>query len=277
MGIWEHTSANHHGKGVGLLITHDWFKFLISSSHDENGRGVMALFGFKRGLQLAVINCYVPTLSSDTRVEHNRIILWVKNQVESLRTKGVRVILLGDFNGVVNPSIDRSSTDHTSTVPELSLFTWLTTRNFTDSFRLLHPTTPLFCNSSRVKGSRAVVNRLDMVWVSNDLAGFLLEVKSSHLVAPIRSDHALVAATFDVHTLVSPTPHHIQSAHCVKSKKILVDAASEEQWSDFSSQVEEFLPLYGQLESYGLAEYLQGDPETTYASPELLQTLHYRK
>ncbi|KAG0345495.1 hypothetical protein BGZ54_005549, partial [Gamsiella multidivaricata] len=61
--------------------------------------------------------------------------------------------------------------------------------------------------------------------------------------------------------------------HCVKSKKILVDAASEEQWSDFSSQVEEFLPLYGQLESYGLAEYLQGDPETTYASPELLQTL----
>ncbi|KAG0347487.1 hypothetical protein BGZ54_004895 [Gamsiella multidivaricata] len=225
----------------------------------------MALFGFKRGLQLAVINCYIPTLSSDTRVEHERIILWVKNQVESLRTKGARVILIGDFNSVVNPSMDRSSGDHTSTVPELPLFSWLDTRSFTDTFRLLYPTRPSFTFRD--------VSRLDMVWISSDLTSYLLDVKTTDLVAPIRSDHALVAVTFDLHTLVNPTSQRVRFAHCTKGKKILFDAANAEQWSTFSRQVEEFLPLHGQLEEYGLSEILNGDPKTTFATPELLATV----
>ncbi|KAG0344764.1 hypothetical protein BGZ54_005757, partial [Gamsiella multidivaricata] len=168
----------------------------------------MALFGFKRGLQLAVINCYVPTLSSETRVEHKRIILWVKSQVESLRAKGARVILISDFNGVVNPSMDRWSGDYTSTVPELPLFSWLDTRSFTDTFRLLYPTQPSFT----FRG----VSRLDMAWISSDLTSYLLDVKTNDLVAPIRSDQALVAANFDLHKLVNPTPQHVRFAHCTK-------------------------------------------------------------
>ncbi|KAI7820575.1 hypothetical protein BC939DRAFT_504993 [Gamsiella multidivaricata] len=160
-------------------------------------------------------------------LEHKRIILWVKSQVESLRAKGARVILISDFNGVVNPSMDRWSGDYTSTVPELPLFSWLDTRSFTDTFRLLYPTQPSFT----FRG----VSRLDMAWISSDLTSYLLDVKTNDLVAPIRSDQALVAANFDLHKLVNPTPQH--------------------------------------LEEYGLTEILNGDPESTLATPALLATV----
>src|SRR5579859_864012 len=60
-GLWNHTTTHYNGKGVGLIISHDWYKFLLTSDTDNNGRGITAVFGFKKGVRLAVINCYIPS------------------------------------------------------------------------------------------------------------------------------------------------------------------------------------------------------------------------
>ncbi|KAF9114782.1 hypothetical protein BGX27_009904, partial [Mortierella sp. AM989] len=92
-----------------------------------------------------------------------------------------------------------------------------------------------------------------MLWASPDLASFLLDVKSTTLTPPIRSDHALIATTFDIHTLVSPTPHTILRSHRVRGKKILIDKAED-----------------GNI---GLDDIFSDDPSAFIASPTLLANL----
>ena len=74
------------------------------------------------------------------------------------------------------------------------------------------------------------------------------------LVEPIRSDHKLVATTFDIHTLIDPTHHCTSKAHSSKRKKILYDKASDEQWTDFTRQIESKLPKFGRLDTMGLRD-----------------------
>ena len=57
-----------------------------------------------------------------------------------MRNAGNRILLLGDFNRVVSPLIDRAPDNLTSTTPQLDLFPWLSSGRFVDTFRFLHPT-----------------------------------------------------------------------------------------------------------------------------------------
>ncbi|KAF9176243.1 hypothetical protein BGZ50_001280, partial [Haplosporangium sp. Z 11] len=239
-GYWEHATTHHQGKGVGLLIKKEWTKHMISKAKDDNGRGIMVRFGFKGGFRLAVINCYIPSYTTDKRVEHERILAWVQQQITTHRDAGDRIILMGDFNAVVNPSIDRASDTNNSTTPELPLFPWLSARNFHDSLRLQQPTLRSYTFGE--------VSRIDMIWVTSDLASHILDTTTFALTDPIRSDHQLIATVFDVHALISPTPQTTLNQHYQKTKKIRPHAAEEEHWQAFRRQTETNLMRYGELD-----------------------------
>jgi exonuclease III len=215
-GIWNHTATHYNGKGVGILIHKTWSTYLTTTFSDQNGRGIGVLFGFKHGFQLAVINCYFPPKGSNTYTsDFQQLHEWVTTHVDKHRARGAHVLLLGDFNGVVNPAIDRVSTNRTSSTPELSLFPWLLERCFVDTLRSLHPSNPLFTFRSH---HQVDTSRIDMVWASAGLASYLLR---TDILAPEEfesTDHSLMLATFDLHTCVRPENQAILAAQRPKDK-----------------------------------------------------------
>jgi len=211
-GLWNHTETHFHGKGVGFLIHKSWATYLTTTFSDKNGRGIGVRFGFKHGFQLTVINCYFPpktsgTYSSDFQQLHN----WVTTQIDKHRRDGAHVLLLGDFNGVVNPAIDRNSTTKTTSTSELALYPWLSSRCFVDTFRLLHPTTPLFTFH---RPNEPDTSRIDMIWSSSGLAPYLLHTNTYEPDEFESSDHSMFLATFHLHTGECPTVSHCVSTRC---------------------------------------------------------------
>ncbi|KAG0308039.1 hypothetical protein BGZ99_001295, partial [Dissophora globulifera] len=94
------------------------------------------------------------------------------------------------------------------------------------------------------------------------------------LIEPIRSDHKLVATTFDLHTLIDPSRNQTEKAHRNKRKKILYDEATDEEWSDFRHQIESKLPEFGRLDTMGLGGLQESLDQQEYtATQELLETL----
>ncbi|CAO3574370.1 unnamed protein product [Mortierella alpina] len=56
-----------------------------------------------------------------------------------------------------------------------------------------------------------------MVWITADLAAYLLHTTTVELTAPIRSDHIMIVARFDIHTLVDAMPPEVLNAHYVRA------------------------------------------------------------
>ncbi|KAF9081033.1 hypothetical protein BGX29_004792, partial [Mortierella sp. GBA35] len=226
---------------VGLLIHKLWSKYLIETLSDNNGRGIGALFGFKHGFRLAVINCYFPPSGSDShKTDFQPLHDWVTAQVDKMQNDGTHILLMGDFNGVVNPAIDRASSNRTSSNPELRLFPWLSGRRYIDSYRSLNPTALSFTFRD--------VSRLDMVWASPGLASYLLGTGVLEPDELTPSDHAIMFSIFDLHTLIHPVDQAILAAERPRGKKLLLDDVDEEAWEAFADQIEEFMPTHSGLD-----------------------------
>ncbi|KAG0195387.1 hypothetical protein BGX33_003452, partial [Mortierella sp. NVP41] len=153
---------------------------------------------------------------------------WATAQIDKMQNAGVHVLLLGDFNGVVNPAIDRASSNRASSNPELRLFPWLSGRRYVDTYRSI---------------------RLDMVWASPGLASYLIRttVKAPDQLTP--SDHSIMLSTFDLHTLIHPADQAKLAAERPRGKKLLLDKVEEDSWEAYANQIEEFLPRYGGLDN----------------------------
>ena len=268
IGLWNHTTAHFNGKGVGLLIHKAWAQHLIERFDDGNGRGIGALFGFKHGFRVAVINCYFPPRGSNTReADFPQLHQWVTTQVDRMRNAGNHVLLLGDFNGVVDPAIDRSSDNHASATPELALFPWLMGGRFVDTYRFLHPTTTEYTFKD--------ISRIDLVWTSPGLAPYLLRSNITASDDMTSSDHAVMSATFDLHNLIHPMSQAEYSKLRVKGKKLQLEHVEEEAWDKFSSQIEVMLPRHGNLDLAPIIfpdDFLLG-PEMEPLPRDCLETL----
>ncbi|KAF9082699.1 hypothetical protein BGX29_003679, partial [Mortierella sp. GBA35] len=212
-GLWNHPTTHFNSKGVGLLVHKTWSKYIIETFSDNNGRGIGALFGFKHGFRLAVINCYFPPQGSNShKTDFQPLHEWATAQIDKMQNAGVHVLMLGDFNGVVNPAIDRASSNRASSNPELRF-------------------------------------RLDMVWASPGLASYLIRttVKAPDQLTP--SDHSIMLSTFDLHTLIHPADQAKLAAERPRGKKLLLDKVEEDSWEAYANQIEEFLPRYGGLDN----------------------------
>ncbi|KAK3804569.1 MAG: hypothetical protein JOS17DRAFT_781663 [Linnemannia elongata] len=268
-GIWNHTATHFHGKGVGLMIHKAWARHIVETFSDDNGRGIGVVFGFKNNCRVAVINCYFPPSGSNTEdVDFPLLYKWVKHHVDRMRNAGNRILLLGDFNRVVSPLIDRATDNHTSTTPQLGLFPWLSSGRFVDTFRFLHPTERAYTFKT--------TSRIDMVWASPGLASFLVRSAIIPRDTLTRSDHSVMLASFDLHTLIHPISQATLTTQRAKGKKLLLDKVDDEAWDAFTTQADNALRNHSQLlEAPALDQFPTAyghGPEATVFSRDYLQT-----
>jgi len=84
-GLWNHPTTHFNSKGVGLLVHKTWSKYIIETFSDNNGRGIGALFGFKHGFRLAVINCYFPPQGSNShKTDFQPLHEWATAQIDKV-------------------------------------------------------------------------------------------------------------------------------------------------------------------------------------------------
>ncbi|KAF9145660.1 hypothetical protein BGX20_006912, partial [Mortierella sp. AD010] len=74
---------------------------------------------------MRVINCYIPSDTTVYRDEIPAIENWIQKEYRDAQQDSIGVILMGDFNGVMNPQVDRSRVTGRSTAPETELLRWL--------------------------------------------------------------------------------------------------------------------------------------------------------
>ncbi|KAK3804689.1 MAG: hypothetical protein JOS17DRAFT_781629 [Linnemannia elongata] len=154
----------------------------------------MSHFGYHLGAHFRIVNCYVPaSRNEEGKKEFQELAEWAKKEIQEAKEKGMETIVCGDFNGVVNPSLDRSNEKKQNTNIENGLLAWLVENQFTDSFRELHPETRAY--------SFHDISRLDMIWLAGSLKGGLTEAGMMPLEGGIHSDHKAVFAELDVRTL----------------------------------------------------------------------------
>jgi len=154
----------HHG--VGLLLHTSLAKHVIKT--DRHGsRGLSLLLALPRK-HLRITTLHWPHTEEEARETRH----WCTNLQESDDDQGFENIWLGDFNAILNPTLDyRAVTTHRhSTSLGPGLLADLTRWNAVDTFRLLHPSTMAFSRPHFVHGEHVSSSRIDAIWVSFGLA-----------------------------------------------------------------------------------------------------------
>jgi hypothetical protein len=73
--------------------------------------------------------------------------------------------------------------------------------------------------------------------------------------------------------MVEPTSDEILAQHSKRTKKVIYDDIKEEDWINFSNQVEEFLPKYGKFEDLGIKDLVQPEMNTDIIPQHRLNTI----
>ncbi|OAQ35918.1 hypothetical protein K457DRAFT_1346351 [Linnemannia elongata AG-77] len=125
IGFWANATTREMGAGVASLVTELWQKHIIKRN-THKGRGISLDFGYHLGAHFRIVNCYVPASRDEERKrELQELTEWAKKEIQEAKEKGMETIVCGDFNGVVNPSLDRSSEKNQNTNIEKGLLEWL--------------------------------------------------------------------------------------------------------------------------------------------------------
>ena len=104
------------------------------------------------------------------------------------RKSNMHFIIIGDFNHIIQPSIDKSNGTN-SNFKKLLLHGWMMKQNFIDTFRELYLGKKEFTWSNRKDSTR-----IDQIWISDSLTFGLKEALIEEMTFETGSDYGLVAA-----------------------------------------------------------------------------------
>jgi exonuclease III len=130
--FWSSNDLEPRGTGVGLLIKKDIAKH-IQKVFRFNGRLLSVTLLFKGMSHILIIQVYLPSDKKSSRIYQTQIRKLIAEETK----KNTNIIIMGDFNAVVLPHLDRSSRgkDKFSTSshkPEIPLFDFFEDWAFTD-------------------------------------------------------------------------------------------------------------------------------------------------
>ena len=245
------------GRGIGMLISKRWHNH--GGRRDTCGsRGMAQDFNFYNGLKLVVINCYIPSGRANG-VEADKILTWVRTTYERAMREEREVILLGDFNGVMNPQADRKHQpgNYQGTQPETSLLKWVKLQPLQDAFRVLHPIERTFTFGD--------VSRLDMIFVSDRLAARLLTARHEDMHGIVASDHAMATASINMYNLINGLAKAITTT-TPKGVRFKFKSVTDEQWEEFRNETEIQLAQLSHDGTVGLQPFTSSDEKVSIAT-----------
>ena len=179
--IFSH--GDRQSRGILLHFAQHLNCNIVSSFNDPEGRFIIANVTIDKE-PITVVAVYLePQLSVDVT---SGILAEIMERVSQIGN--VRVIFCGDFNAVLDPSIDHvRGISHNPRNTMLSTFA--DTHELTDVWRMLHPDTRRFTCFS----TRGVMTHLDLFLCS---PSFLTNLEDSWIGTAFGSDHAPIYMSF---------------------------------------------------------------------------------
>jgi exonuclease III len=228
------TSDVHpQGSGVALLIEKEMAKHVYSVQRIE-GHIIVAVLLFRQS-RITIMQVYLPSNKKESN-RYQRLIRSIIN--EEAKHKNSRIIVMGDFNAVVNPATDRPSSSVRSHKwkPEAEIFYFLEDWGFTDIHNLWEMEIP----SPTWYSSRSH-SRIDYIWISDNIAINNVHSFSNQKINNVtESDHTLLTIKLFRKNFASSTKQKTSKA---KGFLHILDTGgtTEEQWQDYQDKIEKQL------------------------------------
>ena len=225
------TSPIHpQGSGVTLLVEKEMAKHVYSVKKIE-GHIIAITLLFKQN-RIMVMQVYLPSNKKESN-HYQRLIRSIIN--EESKHNNSKIIVMGDFNAVMNPAADRpnSSVKSHRWKPEAEIFYFLEDWGFTDIHNLWEMEMP----SPTWHSSRSH-SRIDYIWVSDNIATNNIHSFSNKKIYNVtESDHTLLTIKLFRKNLADLTK---QKTGKTKGSTVILDTSgtTNEQWQDFQDKIE---------------------------------------
>lgn len=163
--LWSFMPSNKVS-GAGVTLVWDARIPFRQPKTDKNGRLAAITLCSPSGVNVRVIGIYAPAsplVCLNEVIELHRDLL---NELSFARRNNLAVVVLGDFNDVVQGDLsfqphDRTYSTHAK-VKDFSIINCLQTRGMIDSFRAIHPQ---LHGATFHKHSKQRPSRLDQIWI----------------------------------------------------------------------------------------------------------------
>ena len=129
---------------------------------------------------------YIPPSDAEIAKELESLVQSRINEAQD----NVLIVVIGDFNYIVNPILDKSSQIDNNR--KLAMHTWLRERGFLDTFRYYNPYEKKFTWSNST-----VATRIDQIWVSSNAIDVMQDAEIYNMSTVTGSDHDLTFAKFE--------------------------------------------------------------------------------
>jgi exonuclease III len=167
LSLWSHSADDSRSAGTTLLFNRRRFcdTDINSQQIDVNGRFIVADITVAPSVVIRVAGVYAPNAPGDRQ----QFFIDLQESIESLPTNHSHDILLGDFNCISDPILDRirGSLVPSSLTGSLELAALASSLSTVDIWRHLHPTQQNVTWRSNTVGSR-----LDRIFVDRGLSQF---------------------------------------------------------------------------------------------------------
>jgi exonuclease III len=189
-GHIEYCHGTTNSKGVAVLFPSNYDVIVVSKQTDDDGRYIVLDVCIAQE-RLIIINLYAPTKDK----EREQILLLDKIQEIVEDNQGLPIILGGDFNTYLNPTLDKKG-GHSSIQSRyaLHLNSFIEEYNLVDAFRAVYPDIKRFSwrGISRTGLSQS---RLDYFIISSHLMSDLVTVSIN---PSVKSDHSIITIKFNI-------------------------------------------------------------------------------
>jgi exonuclease III len=189
----DEADVNEHRKGgVGIILYNTVAKHLIRVQKVNNHLISIVLY-FKK-LKVNIVQLYMPT--KEKKQKRSRIENKISQIIKDDSDNKVTTIIMGDFNMVSNPKIDRTPArkDNKS---EAKLLIRLEEANFVDTQKAFSAV-----NAKHTWARGDSSSRIDMIWISSMLTCHTLDIIAPHDTA-ISTDHKLIGIKIEVKNAIT--------------------------------------------------------------------------
>src|SRR5260364_215704 len=229
ISFWSNTNREKKkGSGVGILVSKKWEQFL-GKVHRENEYFIEVIFYLKQ-LIIRVMMIYIPP---NDKIQARKVQQLVIKRLAN-RTPETEVIIMGDFNHVIDETLDKQKAYPHQYKKPLPLHTWLTNSDCIDTFRKMNPKIKKFTWSGQDQKTR-----IDQIWISNALLTGLLNSDIEEIDVITGSDHSLVKVDISVTHLMSGMSKSNTKRKGYKRTIYLYDKADPDIWEKYARDLQQ--------------------------------------
>jgi len=134
--------------------------------------------------------------------ERTIVTTWISNRIQEGLRNNWNLIVLGDFNAIVDPKLDKyvyNKLNSNKKLPTSELLKILINHNLRDSYRIINPSTRKFTWNN----SRGIHSRIDYIWISHSNSWNILddEIFLSNLITS--SDHFISSCILEIENITT--------------------------------------------------------------------------